>query len=1175
MKNQSLLPELISKDSDSYPIVEDLKDALETAFENRKIKNIALTGPYGSGKSSVLDTLLSILPKERKPLRLSLATLRVDDTTTDYEYVPQSQKEREEAEEALNRKIEYSILQQLVYHEKAHTVPNSRLRRILHIPPQKLRRYSFGVIVFILAFFIAFEPSWARIETFYTLFNYGRMNIAFDIASAFYMLYVLWFVFRRVISNYSNSKLNKLNLKEASIELNEDTSIFNRHLDEILYFFQVTDYDVVIIEDLDRFGTSKVFLKLRELNFLLNESKIIDRHIVFLYAVKDDIFKDEERTKFFDYISTVIPIINPSNSKAILKKALAERNVLSEDISDDDLAEMAFFIQDMRILKNIANEYAQYCNLLCKQNSHLDRAKLLAMIVYKNYHPQDFALLHRRQGKVYECLSKKPLFIKLALDEIEKKKAELIELKKLREANSHLLEIDLRTLFLEKLRHKLTEKICAIKIEGENHTLTEIAKDTNLFNKLTESQNIQYEYWYGYNGTYSDTKDIDVEALQKQMNYCSRVEAIRATPQSIIEREQAILQKELEITGYTFKDLFSHFDMQEYEEYTKIGLTEMMDVFLRLGYLNEEYYDYISYFYEGMITQNDYALLLSIKRRITQSPSTPIDKIENFHKELKPYMFEHKSILNNHLVDYVAQKSSESFERIMKTIEKKDAPLDFLAQYYSYGKEQKKVFKHFIAWGKRKSWNIIEKHSDDKERELLQEAWLRFSDGIIDVPQEWLNKNFQFIESHFEALGMERCLSLCTQGVFEEISSTKEEIIDCIIEHSSFTINTHNLRVIVSYLTQQSVNVDTLNYSCCLATNNRAFIDYLNKDLKTCLSLFSSNRKNEDANGILVLLNTDLITTEFKEIYLSEQKNRLIDYNNISEDALGFATQLFLIEPIWNNVIWYFHKKNGLTEELISYIEHFKIELSREIMEKTEDMQPVFESFVICPHISDSTLSLLLKAFVNCYLDGVDVTNLSENRLNLLLDKFLFTDANTEILKKTPIFANYLIAHPNDTFSHISPELFCTPFVSEKVLTTNKFSRSQKEKIIEVIPESHLYSSTAIANASIDIIEKQQLVSLSEDTLIEIIKKATLQDKRLKLVMRIIESTSDEDEIAELLKLLGGVYIEIAERERHPKLRKSEDNKTLLSLLRSKGFISSFSEDKKGESWRIYPPKKE
>lgn len=44
MKNQPLLPELISRDNDAYPIVEDLKEVLDVAFENKKIKNIALTG---------------------------------------------------------------------------------------------------------------------------------------------------------------------------------------------------------------------------------------------------------------------------------------------------------------------------------------------------------------------------------------------------------------------------------------------------------------------------------------------------------------------------------------------------------------------------------------------------------------------------------------------------------------------------------------------------------------------------------------------------------------------------------------------------------------------------------------------------------------------------------------------------------------------------------------------------------------------------------------------------------------------------------------------------------------------------------------------------------------------------------------------------------------------------
>lgn len=174
MKNQPLLPELITEDDDAYSVVEDLNEALNAAFEQEKIRNVALTGPYGSGKSSILETLITTLPEERKPLHISLATLRVDDTTVESDNHSLSPKEREEAEEALNRKIEYSILQQLIYHEKAQSVPNSRLRRIIHMSSKRLCKYSCGVVGFILAFFIAFEPSWARIETLYSCLNWGQ-----------------------------------------------------------------------------------------------------------------------------------------------------------------------------------------------------------------------------------------------------------------------------------------------------------------------------------------------------------------------------------------------------------------------------------------------------------------------------------------------------------------------------------------------------------------------------------------------------------------------------------------------------------------------------------------------------------------------------------------------------------------------------------------------------------------------------------------------------------------------------------------------------------------------------------------------------------------------------------------------------------------------------------------
>lgn len=938
MKNQPLLPELISKDDDAYPVVEDLNKALNVAFEQKKIRNVALTGPYGSGKSSILETLITTLPEKRNPLHISLATLRVDDTTVESDNSSLSPKEREEAEEVLNRKIEYSILQQLIYHEKARTVPNSRFRRILHLSFKRLCLYSCGVVGFILAFFIAFEPSWARIETLYYCLNWGQWNVIPDFLAVLYMLAVVGLAVWKLIPNYANSKLNKFSLKDASIELNEDTSIFNQHLDEILYFFQATKYDIVIIEDLDRFGTSKIFLKLRELNFLLNESNVIGRHIVFLYAVKDDIFKDEERTKFFDYISIVIPVINPSNSKAKLKKALAERG-FCEGFPDNDLSEIAFFIQDMRILKNIANEFAQYHKLLSKKKVYLDKIKLLAMIVYKNYHPQDFAMLHRCQGKVYQCLSKKADFIKLALKEVEKKKAELADLKQRKEENAHLQEIDLRTLLLEKLRSQFPDKFYRIQLGDEYRTLPEIATDSNLFEELMELTNVRYEHWDYYNTTYTSRIDIDTDVLKKEMNYDSRLKAIRTTLQQFIDKEQSLARQELEIRSYTFQDLLSYLDLQECEEYTKIKLTPMMDVFLRLGYLNEEYYDYISYFYEGMITQNDHDLLLSIKRKIVQLPATPIDKIENFYKELQPYMFQHKAILNNDLVDYIANNYPERFELIMEVIEKKDVPLEFLAQYYLLGKEQQRVFEHFIKWGKKKSWDIIAKHNNETERAQLQEAWLRFSGDIVTAPQDWLNKNFSFIESHYEGIGKERCFKLCSESKFENIGSSIKSLIDCIIKHNAYTITKYNLHVIVSYLTMESVSIEKINYSWCLKTNNSDFIQYVNDNLEECLKLFSDNDKKENEKAILALLNSKEIIPNFKEQYLDGQENKLPNYDDIAEEGLNLATQLFLIEPTWENIIWYFQKRDELTPELSSYILHYEEKLSELTATSQEDMQ--------------------------------------------------------------------------------------------------------------------------------------------------------------------------------------------------------------------------------------------
>ncbi len=569
-KIKDLLPALIEKTDKSYVAVKELDQVLQETLSpiakdvpaGRRIKNIAITGPYGAGKSSIIQTLENDYP-QFEYLNLSLATLRTDevptksgDSDTNSKNDSNAITSDNDSIELLNRRIEYSILQQIIYKEESENVPNSRLRRIKHFKSSELVKYGISVIIFLLCFCIVFEPTWLRVETFYSMFNFGKTNFWIDLFCATIMMFESYFFIKKLIQAYSNSKLNKLNLKDGEIEL-EETSIFNKHLDEILYFFQVTKYNVVVIEDVDRFGTTDIFLKLRELNQLINESKVIGRPVIFLYAVKDDLFIDEDRVKFFDYIVTVVPTINPSNSKDRLKNLLSEKG--HTNFNDDDLSEMGFFIQDMRLLINIVNEYDQYHQRLIKENANLDCTKLLGMIVYKNFFPRDFAQLHCREGKVFQVMQMKDTFVSFAQADIVKREKYIDELVEVSKRDSHLKLKELRRFFIDELCNHLQGSVNTITIDSTSYAPKSIAVDEKLFTTLLTKKSLRYSYSYSY-GTNTRTDNIDVQNVYTNSEFEKRIKALELNqdPERYKEIKYGLFSEKLAVSSLKIHELFAN-----------------------------------------------------------------------------------------------------------------------------------------------------------------------------------------------------------------------------------------------------------------------------------------------------------------------------------------------------------------------------------------------------------------------------------------------------------------------------------------------------------------------------------------------------------------------------------------------------------------------------------------
>ncbi|MEF2074197.1 hypothetical protein [Consotaella aegiceratis] len=317
-------------------------EALDYATNNDQVLNIALTGPYGSGKSSVIKSFLKRYP--RAPLQLSLASFLPDGE------VPGLRVSKQE--------IERSILQQILYGVDADKLPFSRFKRIQIPKPLSVATSLFITVGLACSWYLFSQRVDIVSGAFFhpvklsKWFNY----LCFCIVSAF-----SWKVIHSVYTTSFGLSLKSISLKDVQIApaaANEE-SILNRHLDEILYFFQSTNYDLVVIEDLDRFENPDIFVTLREINGLINANEGIKRRVRFLYALRDDIFANTDRTKFFEFIVPIIPVINHSNS---IDKVLeqGQRIDLDPKLNRQFVREVSRYLSDLRLIRNVFNEYVIY-----------------------------------------------------------------------------------------------------------------------------------------------------------------------------------------------------------------------------------------------------------------------------------------------------------------------------------------------------------------------------------------------------------------------------------------------------------------------------------------------------------------------------------------------------------------------------------------------------------------------------------------------------------------------------------------------------------------------------------------------------------------------------------------------------------------------------------------------
>lgn len=135
---------------------------LKSAIDDENVRNVAISGTYGSGKSSIIKTFERNYPKY-KCLNLSLAAFAEefqsfqDDSNSDNNI--QEEKSNDKGQFFVDKNIvkmeqlEFSLVQQFFYHVKASGIPDSRFGRIRRWNRTEKGLWSIAILFFAISLF--------------------------------------------------------------------------------------------------------------------------------------------------------------------------------------------------------------------------------------------------------------------------------------------------------------------------------------------------------------------------------------------------------------------------------------------------------------------------------------------------------------------------------------------------------------------------------------------------------------------------------------------------------------------------------------------------------------------------------------------------------------------------------------------------------------------------------------------------------------------------------------------------------------------------------------------------------------------------------------------------------------------------------------------------------------
>ncbi len=977
------------------------EEAIEFVFDNSDVTNIAISGAYGAGKSSVIESYEK-KHDDKNFLHISLAHFEPT--------------ERNESEDSVKETtLEGKILNQLIHQIPVDRIPQTNFRVKKDVGRRNI--IIITILLYVLLGSITFISMSNKIQNWVDALCDGRLKSLLAIFTNDFTVFFAAIalagsaficIYNTVKVQKNKNLFHKVTVQGNTIEIfeNKDESYFDKYLNEVLYLFEQVEADVIVFEDMDRFNSNVIFERLREVNNLVNvhkynkfknkkRHKLINKifrrkekqykPLRFFYLLRDDVFVTKDRTKFFDYIIPIVPVLDGTNSYDQFIRHLKQGNIL-EKFDSTFLQRLALYIDDMRVLKNVYNEFLVYMYRL--NNTDLNWNKMLAIIVYKNIFPRDFCNLQLGKGYVHELFEQKENLSKETIGKLEGEK-QLIQEKITYINKENLTDV-------QELNDAYEAKYNRLPRDSWYNQLTQEGRKEK--DKLEKEKEKRIEVIDNRNKGMMTELEVKLQDIEQR---------ISATKTKLLSE---LITRNNTDSIFMIKSINPIGEENQYNEIKGSDYLELLKFLISNGYIDETYNDYMTYFYEDSLSAHDKMFL----RRITDKKgsdyeyslkdvekvlSSPVLRVVDFYEE-ETLNF---NLLKGLLVNQENPKYQKYLSALIKQM-KDNKDTEFISKFYDSTQFDKTfIIKLNEQWTDFFSYIAVNKILPLKQIRgfSLDSLCLLDENKIQDINVEGCLTDYISNQSDYLNIqnpDVAKIISqFCILGVKLkkiEIDTANKDLIVGVYENNLYELTFENIKLMIKsmYGEYDSYNIEHRNYTVIQGKSESPLAKYIAENINRYANEYLKNCNGyiEDSEDVAIkFINDENVLGDIQEKYVNVLKTVISDISVIQNKKLwNEMLDKRIIKKTVPNIIHYY-TEYCCDSQLIKFINECDAGMDYSHIENEfggEIARQFFDSVAVNNEIKTSRYQEILCNMGYGY-DVYDAYDISDDKMEVLIKK--------------------------------------------------------------------------------------------------------------------------------------------------------------------------------------------